>query len=177
MSCTEDAVFRGMSTDELSHTLGNIHIDLNFGLLPGIEQRIGYRAIAEAVTRLRRADEAMHRIGEVAGMLDVTGAVREDALVELARKCQGILSETAKSYWEGRDGDGRKRFEEFDELKKPAASKTPWSIEQDDVSGDFMIFDPDRRLVAGQISYEDDAKAIVNAINGGNGGDNADTEE
>ena len=52
-TCASSGVFTGMSVKELAETLGNIHIDPNFGMMPGIEQEVGYMAIGEAIRRLK----------------------------------------------------------------------------------------------------------------------------
>ena len=61
-----------------------------------------------------------------------------------------------------------KQINQVDELLSHLngkTSKAPWRMEQNNKTDDFTIFDKDFRVVADEISNEDDAIFIVNLVN------------
>lgn len=49
--------------------------------------------------RLKKAEEVIHAIGEVSGMLDVCGARDVGQLVDLCQTCRKRLERAASDYW------------------------------------------------------------------------------
>ena len=66
------------------------------------------RLIGHAIRELERleedSDEVMHRIGFMAGKLDVAGG-NEPALVSLCQECSKELSQIAEEYWKEKEND------------------------------------------------------------------------
>lgn len=80
--------------------------------VPGVSVSLSnetMRLIDTVMRELRRleedADEVMHKIGFVAGKLDVTGG-NEPALVSLCQECSKELSQIAEEYWKEKDENG-----------------------------------------------------------------------
>ena len=52
---------------------------------------------------LKAADELAHKCAEVAGRLDLTGAINLPNLVALCQSCKEQLLAAAGAYWEAKD--------------------------------------------------------------------------
>lgn len=48
---------------------------------------------------MKKAEEAIHVMAEVAGKLDVSGSTTIGALVDLCQRCRGNLLDSATEYW------------------------------------------------------------------------------
>ena len=48
---------------------------------------------------MKKAEEAIHVMAEVAGKLDVSGGTTIGALVDLCQRCRGNLLDAAAEYW------------------------------------------------------------------------------
>ena len=48
---------------------------------------------------IKKAEEAIHVMAEVAGKLDVSDATTIGALVDLCQRCRGNLLDAATEYW------------------------------------------------------------------------------
>lgn len=48
---------------------------------------------------VKKAEEAIHVMAEIAGWLDVSGANSIDSLVDLCQRCRGNLLDAATEYW------------------------------------------------------------------------------
>lgn len=77
--------------------------------VPGVSVSLSnetMRLIGNAIRELERleedSDEVMHKIGFMAGKLDVTGGT-ESALVSLCQECSKELSQIAEEYWKEKD--------------------------------------------------------------------------
>ena len=77
--------------------------------VPGVSVSLSnetMRLIDTAMRELGRlkddSDEVMHKIGFMAGKLDVTGGT-EPALVSLCQECSNELSQIAGEYWKEKD--------------------------------------------------------------------------
>ena len=80
--------------------------------VPGVSVSLSnetMRLIGKAMRELDRlnedSDEVMHKIGFIAGRLDVTGG-SEPALVSLCQECRKELSQIAEEYWKEKDENG-----------------------------------------------------------------------
>ena len=51
---------------------------------------------------MKKAEEAIHVMAEVAGKLDVSGGTTIGALVDLCQRCRGNLLDAAAEYWKCR---------------------------------------------------------------------------
>lgn len=77
--------------------------------VPGVSVSLSnetMRLIGNAIRELERleedSDEVMHKVGFMAGKLDVTGGT-EPALVSLCQECSRELSQIAEEYWKEKD--------------------------------------------------------------------------
>ena len=48
---------------------------------------------------VKKAEDAIHVMAEIAGRLDVSGANSIDSLVDLCQRCRGNLLDSATEYW------------------------------------------------------------------------------
>lgn len=52
----------------------------------------------ELLERIRLAEEVLHKLGQVAGKLDVAGG-SESGLIDLCQRCRGNLLDNLVAYW------------------------------------------------------------------------------